>query len=131
DIIQPGPASPAAQNTPIQVQHARAVTVRNESGTTTYFTHQTSLVSFLNENGLVIQRTDQVYADGLIVAFNQIGAAALPDLLEIGNFLTITIHEGTQQRTVRTAVQTVGTAIQEAGITLFAADGVEPPLGSW
>ena len=85
----------------------------------------------LDSNGLVIQRTDQVYADGLIVAFNQIGAAAVPDLLEIGNFLTITLHEGEQQRTVRTAVQTVGAAIQEAGITLFAADGVEPPLGSW
>lgn len=131
DIIQPDLNSPVNQNTPIQVQHARAVTVRSESGTRTYFTHQTSLISFLNENGLVIQRTDQVYADGLILAFNQIAETPLPDVLEIGNFLTVTIHEGAEQRTVRTAVQTVGAAIQEAGITLFAADGVEPPLGSW
>jgi 3D (Asp-Asp-Asp) domain-containing protein len=48
-------------------------------------------------------------------------------LVEIGRFHTITIYDGSQQQTVRTAVHTVGEALQEAGILLFDADRVEPP----
>ena len=131
DIIEPGPTSPITPDTPVRVQHARPISLRNSAGTHIYYTHQPNLGAFLNEIGLIIQRTDQVYADGLILSFNQIGPSPLPATLEIGNFLTITIHDGAQQRTVRTAVQTVGAALQEAGITLYAADGVEPPPGSW
>ncbi len=131
DIIQPPPSAPITPDVAIQVQHATPITLRNENGTRTYFTHQLTLGAFLNEVGLMAQRTDQVYADGLILSFNQINDTPLPQTVEIGDFLTVTIHEGGQQKTVRTAVQTVGAAIQEAGITLYAADGVEPPPGSW
>ncbi|MBK9052903.1 MAG: DUF348 domain-containing protein [Chloroflexi bacterium] len=131
DIIQPPPSAPITPDVAIQVQHATPITLRNENGTRTYFTHQLTLGAFLNEIGLMAQRTDQVYADGLILSFNQINDTPLPQTVEIGDFLTVTIHEGSQQKTVRTAVQTVGAAIQEAGITLYAADGVEPPPGSW
>ncbi|MCA9935773.1 MAG: DUF348 domain-containing protein, partial [Anaerolineales bacterium] len=50
---------------------------------------------------------------------------------EIGRFLTVTIVDGGQQQVLRTAVQTVGAALAEAGLTLYAADGVEPALGDW
>ena len=45
--------------------------------------------------------------------------------------MTITIINDNVQQVVETAVSTVGEAIAEAGISVFAADSVSPPLGSW
>ncbi|MFQ5399631.1 MAG: ubiquitin-like domain-containing protein [Anaerolineae bacterium] len=39
----------------------------------------------------------------------------------------VTIDDGSQRKVLRTAAQTVAGALQEAGVALNAADGVEPP----
>ena len=127
DLIQPDILSPLTANTVIQIQHANRITLRNQNGTHTYFTHQPTLASFLSEVGLTIQRSDQIYANGLLLAFSQIGSAPVPQLLEIGTFVTITIHDGAQQQIVRTAVPTVGAALQEAGISFSPTYKIEPP----
>ena len=51
--------------------------------------------------------------------------------LDIGNFVTVTIHDNRRQQVLRTAASTVGAVLSEAGIALYAADTVEPPPGSW
>ncbi|MEW5988460.1 MAG: ubiquitin-like domain-containing protein [Chloroflexota bacterium] len=131
DRISPDLTTPASPQTAIQVQKARPVTVRTESSAQTYWTHQPNLGAFLREVGLVVQRTDQVTADGQPVSFGRLDNISLPAEVEVGRFLTVTIHDDNRQMTRRTAAQTVGQVLQEAGITLYAADGVEPPLGSW
>lgn len=115
----------------VQVQRARAVIVRTADGSDTVWSRQPTLGAFIAQEGLAIRRTDIIRADGIAVDFQTIDHTPLPSRLEIGNFKTVTIQEGSQSQTLRTAVQTVGQALEEAGITVYAADGVQPPPGSW
>ncbi|MFZ1395433.1 MAG: ubiquitin-like domain-containing protein [Candidatus Promineifilaceae bacterium] len=131
DLVVPDVADTAVPATAIQIIRAQAVTVRSEAGTQTYWTRQPTIGPFLAEFGLLPQRTDQIAADGQPVSFAMLDQTPLPQTLEIGRFVTITILNGSDQQTVRTATQTVGAALAEAGIAVYATDGVEPPLGAW
>ncbi len=122
------PQEPAAA---LQIQRAQAVNVHTNNGTETYWTQQTNLGSFLIEVDIAVPRTAQVTADGRAIPFNQIDQTPLPAELSIEQFVTVTIVDDAQRQTLHTAAQTVGEALQEAGVTLFASDGVEPALGSW
>ena len=121
DIVQPGLTETAVPDIAIQIQRARSVTVRAESGTQTYWTRQTMLGAFLFEINHMPRRTDEVTADGVLIPFAALGDTPLPNMVIIGRFLTITIVNDNQQHIVQTAAQTVGAALQEAGITLYAA----------
>ncbi|MBK8900456.1 MAG: DUF348 domain-containing protein [Anaerolineaceae bacterium] len=131
DLVVPGLAETAVSHSGIQIIRAKSVTVRSEAGTQTYWTRQPTLGAFLAEQNLLPERTDQIAADGLPVSFAMLDQTPLPKTLEIGRFVTITIVEGGQQQTVRTATQTVGAALAEAGIEMYGTDGVEPALGAW
>lgn len=132
DVVIPSPDAPADVDTAIQIQRARAVTLRTESdGTRTMWTQAPTLGAFLSEGHMPVQRTTQVYADRALVPFGSINQTPLPREVEIGRFLTVTVVDGGQQQVLRTSAQTVGAALAEAGLTLYAADGVEPSLGDW
>ncbi len=131
DIVLPDLSAAVAPDAAIQVQRAKTVTVRTDEGSQTYFTHQPTLGGFLREAQLVIGRTDRVIADGKLVGFGQVIGAAVPQRLEIGRFHTITIVDGDNRKQLVTSAQTVGDAINDAGITLWAADGIQPSLGDW
>lgn len=132
DVVRPALSAPVTAEEAIQIDRAQVVTVRSEDGgESTIWTQQSTLGPFLEEADIAIQRTDQIVADGTQVPFHALETTELPAVVEIGNFKTVTIHEGQNQRSLRTAAQTVGAALQEAGVTLYAADGVEPALGSW
>lgn len=131
DLVVPGLAETAVPHTGIQIVRAKAITLRSEAGTETYWSRQPNIGAFLAERGLLPQRTDQIAADGQPVSFAALDQTPLPQTLEIGRFVTITILNGGQQQTVRTATQTVGAALSEAGIALYGTDGVEPALGTW
>ncbi|MCP4427017.1 MAG: DUF348 domain-containing protein [Chloroflexi bacterium] len=94
------------------------------------WTQQTSLGAFLAEAGVLAGPTEQVYADDVLVPLAALNRTPLPDMVEIGRYLTVTIEDVGQQQVLNTAVATVGEALQEAGISLFAADQVEPDLDS-
>ncbi|NKQ34656.1 MAG: DUF348 domain-containing protein [Chloroflexi bacterium] len=131
DVIVPAPDTAVSPDTPIQINRARQVSVRTASGTSSYWTNQSTLGAFLAKAGIPVQRADQIYADGILVPYEQLDDTAVPESVEIGQFRTITIEDDGQSQTLSTAAQTVGAVLQEAGITLFAADSVTPPLGAW
>lgn len=131
DLVQPSLDATAAPETAIQVTRAKEITVRDENGTRAAWTQQPTLGAFFAEAGISVGRTDQIRADDDPVGFHELEETPLPSVVEIGNFKRITIHEGDDSQVVRTAVHTVGEALREAGITVFAADGVEPAPGSW
>lgn len=131
DVVVPGLGETAVPHQAIQIQRAAPVTLITETGTETVWSVQPTLGAFLQAAGISPERTDQIFADGTAVPFNQLDETPLPQKVEIGRFLTITIEESGQQSMVRTAAQTVGAALTEAGITVYAADSVTPPLGSW
>ncbi|MCB0028244.1 MAG: DUF348 domain-containing protein [Anaerolineales bacterium] len=131
DIVAPGVNEAIPAGTAILIQRARPVILRTEAGSQTYWTQQTNLGAFLTEINRFVGRTDQLYADERLVPFNALATTALPEVVEIGEFLTVTIHNNGAQQVVRTAGATVGAALVEAGITLFMADNVIPAPGTW
>ncbi len=131
DIVLPGVDETAVSDTAIQIQRARSVTVKTDAGIQTYWTQQTTLSAFLFEINNMPRRTDQVTADGRSIPFEALGSTALPNEVTIGRFLTITIVNDNVRQVIETAVSTVGEAVAEAGIPIYAADNVNPPLGSW
>jgi uncharacterized protein YabE (DUF348 family) len=131
DVVTPKLGETAVTHQAIQIQRAQPVTLVTESGTETMWSVQPTLGAFLQTAGINANRTDQIFADSKPIPFNQLDETPLPQKVEISRFLTITIQESGQQNVVRTAAQTVGAALMEAGITIYAADSVSPPLGSW
>ncbi len=131
DLVVPGLAETAVSHTGIQIIRAQSVMIRSEAGTRTFWTRQPTLGAFLAEVALLPQRTDQLTADGVPVSFAALDQTPLPQTLEIGRFVTVTILAGGEQQTVRTATQTVGAALTEAGLEVYGSDGVDPPLGTW
>lgn len=124
DVVIPPQKDPPA--TTISIQRARAVTVRTAVGVHTYFSHQPHLAGFLAEIGLNPAADVPIFADGVRVPVEALPTRPLPHTLEIGKFVTITIHDGRQRQTVRTGATTVGTAVAAAGITLQPLDSTEP-----
>lgn len=131
DIVSPALSASIAPGDTIQIQRAIPVTLRTDSGVQTRWTLQSTLGAFLAEADVTVGRTDQVFADGERVTFADLERTPLTNLVEVGQFINITIIENNNRINMRTAAQTVGEALEEAGLNIFAADGVEPPLGSW
>lgn len=131
DRVSPPLTALPAPQTPIVIDRAAQVRLRTESDEIIYYTHAPSVGRFLDEIGVEPARTDRISADGQAVLYHELDDAPLPAELEIGRFHTVTIVDGDEHHLRRTTGQTVGDVLQEAGITLYGADGVEPPLGSW
>jgi uncharacterized protein YabE (DUF348 family)/3D (Asp-Asp-Asp) domain-containing protein len=131
DIVSPSLSAVVEPGDTIQIQRATAVTLRTDNGVETHWTLQSTLADFLAEARVEVGRTDQVFADGEQVEFAELDETAVPALVEVGQFVNITILDNGNRIDMRTAVQTVGEALEEAGLNIFAADGVEPPPGNW
>ena len=115
---------------PTAIPTPQPVTVHQGNSIRLLWTQQTTLGAFLEESGVVIHLTDQVYADEALVPLESLNEWPLPEQVEIGRYFTVTILDDGQQVVTQTAVQTVGEALQEANISLLAADQVDPPLES-
>ena len=126
DGVTPAITSTLAANGDIHIHRAQPITLRTEQGTQAVWTRQTTLGAFLVEKGIAVQSGTPIAADGRSLGIGQIAETPLPSVVEIGRFHTVTIYNNNQQQTVRTAVHTVGEAVQEAGIMLFDADRIEP-----
>lgn len=130
DTVTPAITTTLSARIDVHIQRAQPITLRTEGGTQALWTRQTTLAAFLAEIGLAVPQDVPITADNVPLSVSQLAAVPLPAVVEIGRFHTITIYDGSQRRTVRTAVPTVGAALQEVGIRLFAADHVEPPPNS-
>ncbi|MCA9979240.1 MAG: DUF348 domain-containing protein [Anaerolineales bacterium] len=130
DTVYPALSAPADPQTAINVVRAQKVVLRTAEGNRTYWTQQTTIGAFLTEIGLVVGATDEVFADGARLNLSSLDEAAVPNELEIGDFKTITIVDGGTRQVVRSGQKTVGAALAEAGITLYTADGTDPPQNS-
>lgn len=131
DAVAPPPDAAAQPQQPIYIQRAAPIEVTSPDGTRTLWTRQLTLGAFLAEAGINVQPAHRVRADGQDVAWTALDDTPLPAQVDIAPSLTVTIIDGEQPQTLTTRAQTVGAALQEAGITLYASDGVEPPLGTW
>lgn len=122
------PSLHQAPHKQIFIEPAQTVTVRTPSQTHTYFSQQATIALFLAEIGHPIDPNQPIFADGIQLTPDDLATRPLPQLLEMGKFVTVTVQDGRQQQIRRTAVATVADLLQEAGIQLRPIDRVEPPL---
>ena len=128
DVVLPSPEAEPHPDVPIEIQRARQIVVRHPSGTRTYWTHQTRLSEFIAEADLLISPTSQLIADGDPVPLDALYTAPLPETLEIGRSVTVTIQRGAQTQVLQTTAVTVEEALDDADIILNDSDTVYPPL---
>ena len=131
DLITPGISEVVPAGSAIVIQRANPVRLRTSEREQTYWTHQQTLGAFLTEINFFVGRTEQLYADAMLVPFNALNSTALPETIEVGSFLTVTIHNNGAAQLVRTSATTVADVLAQAGISLFVADNVTPSLGTW
>ncbi|MBM4424617.1 MAG: DUF348 domain-containing protein [Chloroflexi bacterium] len=131
DIVQPSAESPLDSGTAIVITRALPVQIIEGGVALSIRTHQRKISAIILESGKTVSPEDAVYADGVRLPIDQWDAVgAIPHVILIQRATPITIIDGSTTHTIITAARTVGEAIAEAGITLFAADGVTPPLGA-
>lgn len=131
DYVTPALDAPPQAETAIVVQKALSITLQTDDDRQLFWTHQPTVSAFLAEIHRTVQRTDRIFADNQPVAFNALSQTPLPSQLDIRQFLTVTILDAGRELVIRTAAQTVGQALRDANITVYAADGVMPALGQW
>ncbi len=131
DILQPAAASAVQSGQTITLHRALPVQVTDGGVSVTVRTHQKKIAAILTEAGYTLAAADAVYADGVLVPpdfWNTPGA--VPLTLNIRRAMTITVMEGGKLRTVLTSALTVGQALADAGIAVYAADATTPPLAT-
>lgn len=130
DIVRPGLSATPPVSEPILIERAEAVQVRHGTSRQTYWTHQESLGSFLSEVGIQPKVGQEIIADGKRLMPNALHAAALPDVVEIGSAMQVTIVDGGGQQVIATSGDTVADALIEAEIPVNSSTVVSPSLTS-
>jgi len=150
DRVLPAPDTAIQANMVINVEHARAVTITvrqvtaSSSRQWTLYTHAQTLDDLLQEADLTLGPHDRLEVNGQAVwhagnepsmpgrALSSRGQRA-PDAapitqIEIERALRIQVHDGPLTQTLYTTADTVGAALQEAGLLVYLGDRIYPPL---
>lgn len=128
DAVSPLSTQQSSEPIEVKIERARPVTVRTRNETHTLWTLQKSLGAFLREAGYGLTADEPIFADGVLVPVSALGSTELPENVEIGQFLTVTIQDRARRQLLRTGATTVAGALEEAGILLDSTDGVDPEL---
>lgn len=129
DILQPPADSPLDSGAAITLTRALAVQIDDGGVIYSIRTHQKKIAAIIAEAGRTAAPGDSVYADGQHIPADRLDdAGPVPHVILIRRAMPITIVDGGAAQTLATAALTVGDAIAAAGIPLYAADGVTPPL---
>jgi len=77
--------------------------------------------------GLILGPNDRALFNGMRVPLDQALPAAGSVTLQLRHAVTLTLVTPDGQRSLQTAAWTVGEALREAGISLYASDQIDPP----
>lgn len=131
DLIRPGLDVFPDSGTAITINRAQPIEIKIGENTQTIWTLQPDIASVLFEAGIKLNRSDQILIDDRSYSIQELEGMPLAESIEIARQRSLTIHDGTKTMEIMTGAKTVGKAVEEAGITLFENDKVDPPLGSW
>jgi len=140
DIVGPTLGSALADDqSTIIVQHARPVTVQAD-GRTLQFQSQTSqLPEILKQAAVGVQEFDRVTVNGQVLDRAQHESYAIPRdpsdrspiSIDIQRAVPVTLRLSlAAEQTIQTPAQTVGEALNEAGVQLYLADRISPALAT-
>lgn len=131
DLIRPGLDVFPDSGTAITINRAQPIEIKIGENTQTIWTLQPDIASVLFEAGIKLNRSDQILIDDRSYSIQELEGMPLAESIEIARQRSLTIHDGTKTMEIMTGAKTIGKAVEEAGITLFENDKVDPPLGSW
>lgn len=109
-----------------QPQVASAVTILDGGQIHTLVTHERVPANLLTEAGISLVPNDQLLVNGLPFPLQQTLPAGL-DTLQVRRAMPVTLRTPGGNQELTTTAQTVGNALGEAGIQLYAVDFVDPP----
>jgi len=150
DEVMPPLDAPWQPSQAIVVQHAVPVTVEADGRTVQFQGRPRSVLEVLVRAGIVLQPNDEVYVNGLpmpesayadesalrtllaLQGSSHYLAAPLPSLrpleVNIVRAVPLYIHDDGTDIEIRTTATTLGKALEEAGLYVYRADRVFPPL---
>jgi uncharacterized protein YabE (DUF348 family) len=109
----------------VTVRRARTVQVSADGQTATFRTFARSVDQALQEARVSVGPFDEVAIDGELA--NR-GPGLDPAHITVSRAVPFTLREDGVDRQLYTTARTVGEALLRAGVTLYLADGVQPPL---
>jgi len=128
DRLEPGPGSPAHDEQIIQVSIANPVLIDGPDVQTWYLTAEDTPADILASAGIRLYPGDRLWVDGSPTDVTARLRGPRPSRLRLVAGREIIVSDGGATRTIRTAAPSVGEALWEAGISVFAGDQVEPVL---
>ncbi len=112
--------------TACQPQRSTSLMILDGEQLHTLATDERIPASFLAEAGIMLAPADQLLVNGLPFPREQTLPAGV-DTLQIRRAVRVTVVTPASEQPLLTAAPTVGRALQEAGIQLYAADFIDPP----
>lgn len=129
DQVLPEVESPLIDNLVVRIERARPVLLTIDGQPQTLYTTFTNPLDILDSAGITLGSKDRVRVDGTETdALNLLTWPVPANAITIQRAVTVTIQDGTQTITLETTAPTVGEALFEAGVPLYLADEVTPPV---
>jgi len=138
DKISPAPDMPLEPNMFVTIECARPVYIHVDGHTALFYTHATSVEKVLNEARVSLLIGDELEVEGELARARPLarrlrGVPRLPEYepahIHIRRAVPVVLHEDGRVSTFYTTAPTVGEALRRRGITIYAADYVQPGLG--
>src|SRR5690606_1120395 len=127
DMVTPSLNTPITDDLQVEVVRSRSVTLTVDGQSRIYRTHLTSPADIMQSVGLSLGGKDRVFVDGTEATQASLTDWPVPaSQITIRRAQTVTINDAGRQISVETTSDTVGEALSDAGITLYAADTVTP-----
>lgn len=131
DTVSPIPDVPITAGMVVRIARARDVTLTVDSEVKSVRTLFTNPIDILNEAGLTVSGQDRVWVDG--TPTNMVDMLVWPvpvTQISIRHAVTVQLDQDGQESIFKTASETVGEALFDAGVTLYLADSVTPELNT-
>jgi len=105
----------------VRVARARPVVISADDQTATFHTHATELEQILQEARISVGPADELTVEGDLLSPE-------PTHVRVQRAVPFTLEEDGTLSEHQTTASTVAEALHRLGLTLYLADGVEPPL---
>jgi uncharacterized protein YabE (DUF348 family) len=132
DVVSPTMTADVQDGMEITVRRARVVSIDVDGRLVTRRTQAATIQELLQELGIAIAPVDQVIADGVQIWPSADGQMAhqgsLPNEIVINRSTELVVVDDGVRQVLATSHDTVGQALEEAGIVLYLGDDIQPPL---
>jgi uncharacterized protein YabE (DUF348 family) len=131
DRVTPELAAPIAADMIVRVERARAVALTVDGTLRSIWTPDTNPADILSANGITLDAGDRVILDGTHSRLEDLSRWPVPvAAIQVRHAVSLQVDDDGALQTIQTTADTIGEALFEAGITLYLADWVTPPLSS-